>query len=185
MRTLRTELDQIFGEIVIRIDSGSGFVDVRSSAIPVATLLRRGGTKAHPDTRIGCRNERDLTLRIGGTEARIAPASAGISRRSYRVDVEIHSVAYRLVPDGPGSSALSRNGRRIGRMWADHDGGAWAEWIHFRRLESNDASLVTEHIEYGDVQPTDATIGYLLAAAYGTGAPARWELLLRGLLSLG
>jgi hypothetical protein len=179
---MSTERDPAFGEVKIRIDSESGLVDVRGPAIPAASLQRGTGPGTDAGSRIGSRDQRDLCLLVGGAEARIAPAPGRLSRRSYRVDALVNGVRFRLVPDAPSRSALYRDGRRLGRFWADDSGGVGAEWSD-GRVAPDGWGLEIRRRDRQEVEPLDAAVGYLLAAAYGTGAPARWEVLLRALLS--
>lgn len=167
MDSMSAQVDDRFGEVTVRIDSEGGLVEVRGPSLPPARLRRGVDGRVDRYSRIGSRDRAHLTLRVGDAEAVIAPAPGGVTRRSYRVDARVHSVAYRLVPNGPSTSALRRDRAQIGTLVADEDGGVTAIW----------ATSPT-------VRPTDAAVGYLLAAAFGTGAPPGWEVVLHGLLAL-
>ncbi len=47
------------------------------------------------------------------------------------------------------------------------------------------SGVVTERREPRGIEPRDAAVGYLLAAAYGTGAPPAWVVLLQAGLFVG
>jgi hypothetical protein len=184
MNTVNTEFDPMFGEVMVRIDTEAGIVEVNGPHIPSSALCRTPGCPASRGSRIGCRNPQELTLQVGGTTARITPAAGGFTRRSYRVEAIVDPVTYRLMPNQPGRSALTRDGHRIACIWADHDGGVRVEWANPHPHESDPAGLVAEQAAHKKLEPRDASIGYVLAAAYGTGAPAGWELVLGGLLAI-
>jgi hypothetical protein len=184
VNTVNTESDPMFGEVMVRIDTEAGVVEVLGPRIPSSTLRRTPGFPARPGSRMGCRSPQGLTLHVGDTTAYITPAVGGLTRRSYRVDALVDRVTYRLRPNRPSSSVLSRDGHRIACIWADHEGGVRVEWASTHHRPSAPAGLVTEQTKNKKLEPRDASVGYLLAAAYGTGAPARWELILKGLLAV-
>lgn len=150
---MQIETDELFGDLTVHVNPEDGCVEVGGTNIPSATLQRLDGAKPDPHSPIGTRDAEHLALRVAGTAARISPGAGRVSRRSYRVDVEHGEVRYRLVPDSFDTSKLLRNGTKIGRLCADAEGGVSAQWEQNRRVESQ-----------------DATVGYLLAAAFGTGA---------------
>jgi hypothetical protein len=170
--------DELFGEVSLRIDRGAGLVEVWGATIPSASLWRQPTAKPDRFCAIGSRDGARLTLRVGGEECSIMPGRGGITRRSYRVDARVDGVVYRLVPDGSASSALRRDGRRIAEVIADHEGGVRAHWVT-RRTATSGAGARARNDDR--ITPMDASVGYLLAAAYGTGAPRLLEVFVHGL----
>jgi hypothetical protein len=151
--TTQIELDPFFGELTVSVDKDDSLVAVQGSAVPPATLWRRDGAKPDPYSPIGTRDGEHLVMRVAGEPARISPGRGRLSRRSYRVDVQHGDMSYRLVPSSHSTSDLMRNGARIGNLCADGEGGVAAQWQPDQR-----------------VTPMDASVGYLLAASFGTGA---------------
>lgn len=150
--------DEHFGEITVRLEE-QGYLVVEGARILPGTLRRNPGAKVDEQVAIGTRAPEQLTLAIGGTAATLRPAKGGLSRRSYRVDAEYDGAKYRLLPDSIPSSRLTRDGRHIGDFSSDGDGRVSAEWC-----------------EGADVRPADASVGYALAAAFGTGGQPWWML---------
>ncbi|MFD3699415.1 hypothetical protein ACFWUZ_25320 [Streptomyces sp. NPDC058646] len=151
--------DTRFGGITVR-QEGQARIEVDGGGIPRVTLERDPAAEADPQIAIGTRDPGLLTLRIDGREARLTPAKATLTRRSYRVDVEYEGARYRLVPDSVPSSRLTRDGVHLGDFSCDGDEMVIAEW--------------KEGVE---VEPVDASVGYALASAFGTGAQPLWMML--------
>lgn len=148
-----TETDTLFGELTVQINQEDGLVVVSGSEIPTAALLRRDGATPDPHAPIRSRDATHLDLDVAGVASEVLPARGGLTRRSYRVDVQHDGASYRLVPSTRDKSTLLRNGTKLGRLWAVTDGGVLADWK-----------------PGAHVDPQDAAIGYLLAASFGTGA---------------
>lgn len=157
--------DTRFGAIIVRQD-GQEAVQVEGEGIPRVTLERDPGSEVDPQTAIGTRDPAHLTMRIDGREVELKPAKGGVTRRSYRVDVEYEGALYRLVPDSVPSSRLTRDGKHIGDFSSDGDELVLAEW-------QEDAEL----------RPADASIGYALASAFGTGGQPMWMMIADGVSS--
>ncbi|MFD8980132.1 hypothetical protein [Streptomyces sp. NPDC059564] len=157
--------DTRFGGITVRQD-GQDRLEVEGEGIPRVVLERDPESEVDPQTAIGTRDPAFLTLRIDGREAELKPAKGALSRRSYRVDVEFEGVAYRLVPDSVPSSRLTRDGAHIGDFSSDGDELVLAEWR-----------------EDAEVRPLDASVGYALASAFGTGGQPMWMMIVDGVSS--
>lgn len=146
------ERDALFGEVQIEVDGDAGTVVVRGAAVPTAVLRRRDGARADAHSPIRSRDGAGLDLVVDDTPASIRPGPGRLTRSSYRVDVDLAGRSYRLVADDRDRSVLSRGGERLGQLWAVADDSVSATWDTGREIEA-----------------TDAALGYLLAAAYGTG----------------
>ncbi|MER5870023.1 hypothetical protein [Streptomyces sp. NPDC002044] len=157
--------DTRFGEITVRQD-GQLSLQVEGEAIPRVTLERDPGSAADPQTAIGTRDAEHLTMRIDGRKVGLKPAKGGLTRRSYRVDVEYEGARYRLVPDSVPSSRLTRDGAHLGDFSSDGDELVLADW-------KEDAEL----------RPADASVGYALASAFGTGGQPMWMMIADGVSS--
>ncbi|MET8749285.1 hypothetical protein ABZW32_04270 [Streptomyces sp. NPDC004667] len=157
--------DTRFGGITVRQD-GQDRLEVEGEGIPHVVLERDPGSEVDPQTAIGTRDPAFLTLRIDGREAELKPAKGALSRRSYRVDVEFEGVGYRLVPDSVPSSRLTRDGTHIGDFSSDGDELVIAEWR-----------------EDAETRPLDASVGYALASAFGTGGQPMWMMIVDGVSS--
>ncbi|MGW5848984.1 hypothetical protein ACWFQ8_13720 [Streptomyces sp. NPDC055254] len=151
--------DTLFGEITVR-RQGQDRIDVQGGAIPSATLRRDAASPPDPAVAIGTRDPDNLTLHIDGHRADLRPAKGRLSRRSYRVEATYDGARYRLVPDSLTTSRLTREGVHLGDFSCDGDEHPRARWQDGR-----------------DVRPADASIGYLLASAFGTGAQPLWMML--------
>ncbi|MFE0600778.1 hypothetical protein ACFW2T_26295 [Streptomyces sp. NPDC058892] len=157
--------DTRFGGITVHQD-GQLRLEVDGEGIPSVVLERDPASEADAQIAIGTRDAAFLTLRIDGREAELKPAKAGLGRRSYRVDVEFEGVRYRLVPDSIPSSRLIRDGAHIGDFSSDGDELVLAEWR-----------------EDEEVRPLDASVGYALASAFGTGGQPMWMMIVDGVSS--
>ncbi|MFP3988961.1 hypothetical protein U9R90_15965 [Streptomyces sp. E11-3] len=151
--------DDRFGEVTVQLAAEQGELVVEGELIPRVTLRRDPAADVDEQVAIGTREAARLRLTVGGAEAVLRLGKGGISRRSYRVDVEHDGVRYRLVPDSVPSSRLTRDGAYVGDFLSDGDGRVIAEWR-----------------EGSDVRPTDAAVGYALAAAFGTGGQPWWMM---------
>ncbi|WP_406343732.1 hypothetical protein [Streptomyces sp. NBC_00648] len=143
-------------EPVVEFDADAGTVTVSGEGLP-AVALRRTGGKANDHTPVGTRDAGLLTLAVDGEPARISIAKGRLTRRSYRVDVRCGTAKYRLAPDSIAGSRLVRDGRRLGTLMCDGDGRVEADW--------HDGAKVL---------PLDVSMGYALAAGFGTGAQPMW-----------
>lgn len=139
------EFDPVAGAVTV---SGDGLRRVE---------LRRTGGEPDAHTPVGTRAADRPALTVDGEPAGLDPAGGRLTRRSYRVDAVCGAVRYRLVPDSPAGSRLLREGRRLGTLQCDGDGRVDAEWR-----------------EGAKVPPLDVSVGYALAAAFGTGAQPMW-----------
>ncbi|MFD3938474.1 hypothetical protein ACFWSF_05215 [Streptomyces sp. NPDC058611] len=157
--------DTHFGAIIVRQD-GQEALQVEGEGIPRVTLERDPGSEADPQTAIGTRDPAHLTMRIDGRKIELKPAKGGLTRRSYRVDVACEGALYRLVPDSVPSSRLTRDGAHIGDFSSDGDELVLAEWQ-----------------EGAELRPADASIGYALASAFGTGGQPLWMMIADGVSS--
>ncbi|MEV8306864.1 hypothetical protein AB0P36_05740 [Streptomyces flavidovirens] len=151
------------GPVAITLDTANGRVEVAGPGIPTALLLRTDGnlsdngpsdsSRTDGVTPVGTRSARRLALTVGDTTALLVPARGHLSRRSYRVDATVAGITYRLVPHTLAESRLLRDGAGLGVFQADGDAQVVAVWSE------------------GTVpDPVDISVGYALAAAFGTGA---------------
>ncbi|MCX4692458.1 hypothetical protein [Streptomyces sp. NBC_01408] len=157
--------DTRFGGITVR-QEGQDRIEVHGERIPRVILERDPASEVDPRTAIGTRDADRLTMRIDGRQARLEPAKGALTRHSYRVDVEYGGARYRLVPDSVPSSRLTRDGVHLGDFSCDGDEMVLAEWT-----------------EGAEVEPVDASIGYALASAFGTGGQPLWMMLADGVSS--
>ncbi|MFH9723695.1 hypothetical protein ACH4M4_12120 [Streptomyces sp. NPDC017254] len=142
--------------VQIDLDGPAGTLRVSGYELPTVELVRAPGTRPDTHTPIGTRKPALLALTVDGEPAALRPARARLLRRSYRVDVRVDGIRYRLVPSSHLDSRLTRNGRRLGTLESAGDGRVDADWA---------------------VAPTplDRAVGTALAAAFGTGAAPWWE----------
>ncbi|RSS79423.1 hypothetical protein EF918_17520 [Streptomyces sp. WAC06614] len=159
--------DEIFGVIEVLLDTEGGTVNVRGPGLPDALLTRAAQARPNRYAPIGTRDGSHLSLTIDSRSAAVAPARAWLPRRSYRVDTRAGSTRYRLTPCSPAASKLLKGKKRIGEFSSRGDGSVTATWRQ-------------------NVHPTpqDAAMGYLLAAAFGTGSRPLGDLLLDALDAL-
>lgn len=122
---------------------------------------------------IGTRDPDHLTLLVDGAEETLRPSKGFLTRRSYRVEVVsgARECGYLLVPDSLGTSRLLRDERLLGIFTSTGDGNVTVEW----EAESDSGRVL---------EPYDASVGYALAAAFGTGAEPMWKLTLNAVLEL-
>ncbi|WP_371677832.1 hypothetical protein [Streptomyces sp. NBC_01276] len=162
-RSGRTPIeDTRFGVITVR-QEGQDRVEVRGEGVPRVVLRRAPGAEADPRIAIGTRDPEHLTMTVDGRAAVLRPAKGALSRRSYRVDVEFEGVGYRMVPDSVPGSRLTRDGLHLGDFSSDGDELVLAEWR-----------------DTAEVRPVDASIGYALASAFGTGGQPMWMMIVEG-----
>ncbi|MFD9796143.1 hypothetical protein ACFWXK_34890 [Streptomyces sp. NPDC059070] len=143
-------------EPTVAYDPDTGTVTVHGEGLP-AVVLRRTGGRADDHTPVGTRDAARLALTVDGGAAGLTLPKGRLSRRSYRVDVRCDGGAYRLIPDSLATSRLLRDGRRLGSLTCDGDGRVTADWR-----------------EGAKVLPLDVSLGYALAAGFGTGAQPMW-----------
>ncbi|GEB61827.1 hypothetical protein [Streptomyces gardneri] len=144
--------------VQIDLDGPAGTLRVSGHGLPTVELVRAPGTAPDAHTPIGTRKPALLALSVDGEAAVIRPARGRLLRRSYRVDVRVEGVRYRLAPCGYVDSRFTRDRRRIGTLTSSGDGRVIDEWD-------------------GDPTPHDLALGTALAAAFGTGASPWWETL--------
>ncbi|WP_245700773.1 hypothetical protein [Streptomyces roseifaciens] len=159
--------DDRFGEITVLLNDEEGWVEVLGDAIPPAALDRAAGAETDAHVPIGTRKGAHLTMTVDGDPVRLAPGKGKLSRRSYAVDVTRDGITYRLVPDSIAGSRLLKDGKHIGDFSSDGDGRVLAEWK-----------------EGADVSPADASVGYALAAAFGTGGQPMWMMAIEAAAEL-
>ncbi|WP_246212967.1 hypothetical protein [Streptomyces abyssomicinicus] len=159
--------DPIFGAFAVCLDDATGELRLVGEALPEVVVRRAQGTQLEVHVPIGSRDADRLTMTIGGSAARLAPAKGFLTRTSYRVDVHHDKVHYRLIPVTLGESRLLRDGVALGVFTSTGDGAVTAEW--------QDAA---------GQEPQDAAVGYSLAASFGTGAEPMWKLTLDAALAL-
>lgn len=146
------ERDALFGDVQVEVDGTTGTVVVRGDAIPATVLRRLEGAMPYPHAPIGSRDAAGLELLVDGVPAAIRPGPGKLLRSSHRVEVEHAGRKYLLIGDSLDKSELLRDTSIRGRLWAVADAGVSAEWSTTMNVDA-----------------VDAAIGYVLAAAFGTG----------------
>lgn len=158
--------DEWFGSVRITPpDEDSAVVRVEGPGVPTATLVRTGDVRDHPQAPVGTRDAARLTMTVGGDTAGLHLGAGRLTRSSFSVSADLPGRAYVLKPAGAFSSVLRRNGQQVAVFvnGGDELSAAW-------RPESASPSA------------EDAAVGYLLAAAFGTGAAHTGELVFEALL---
>ncbi|MFJ2739458.1 hypothetical protein ACIO3O_07295 [Streptomyces sp. NPDC087440] len=152
--------DPLFGAVTVII-APHARITVSGPAIPRTDLTRTGGIDgADTYSAIGTRSATHLTLTVDDTPASITPGRGRLRRSTYKIDATHAGVHYRLVPTSLNTSSFLRDGATLGEFTADGDETVLVEWR-----------------EDTTPQPVDASIGYTLAAAYGTGGQPMWLTL--------
>ncbi|WP_327070701.1 hypothetical protein OG500_34155 [Kitasatospora sp. NBC_01250] len=150
-----SRIDDIrFGIVELTVDPEAGHITVTGPKLPPVALRRSPGTDSDRRSPIGTRAPALLELEIDGTVVAVDPGLGFVSRRSRRVDVRHDGRHYRLTPTADDRSTLLRDDHRIGEFVLSPDAVAGADWD----VESQ-------------IAPLEAALGYLLAAAFGVGAP--------------
>ncbi|MCX5200271.1 hypothetical protein OG897_02170 [Streptomyces sp. NBC_00237] len=153
--------DPLFGPVTVAI-APHAHITVSGPAIPRTDLVRSGGLDgADPHSAIGTRSAAALTLTVANAPAAVRPGKGRFRRSTYKVDATHDGIHYRLVPTSIGTSTFLRDGKPLGEFTADGDETVLVEWR-----------------EDADPQPVDASVGYTLAAAYGTGGQPMWMTLI-------
>ncbi|MEV4925576.1 hypothetical protein AB0L03_22560 [Streptomyces roseoverticillatus] len=146
--------DPAFGPVRIRVDGDEGVAEITGQGLPQAVLRRALKTVPRASVPIGTRDAAALTLTVGGTHAGLSLGKGRFTRRSYAVEAAYEGHAYRLVPRGETFSRLSLDGTVLGDFTSPgHGRPGRATWKPRAKA-----------------LPQDAAIGYVLAAAFGTGA---------------
>ncbi|MDT0454950.1 hypothetical protein RM550_04225 [Streptomyces sp. DSM 41527] len=161
--------DPLFGTVDVDLDHEAGVLVVVGDGVPRADVRRAAGTPLESHVPIGTRDPGRLTMSVDGTAVSLRPAKGFLTRGSYRVDIGSGAKEYghRLVPVSLGTSRLLREGTSLGVFTSTGDGIVTAEW------------------ETGTAPgPYDASVGYALAAAFGTGAEPMWKLTLDAALAI-
>ncbi|MFF3325678.1 hypothetical protein [Streptomyces sp. NPDC002889] len=156
--TPAAQQDDLFGEITVRPDNQESLV-VEGERIPRIEVHRAPGSQKDDQVAIGTRDPRHLTMTVNGAQVALRPAKGRLSRRSYRIEVEYDGTVWVLLPDSIPGSRLTRDGSHLGDFSSEGDGRVIAEW----RAEA-------------EVHPLDASVGYALAAAFGTGGQPAWMM---------
>ncbi|MFF0745198.1 hypothetical protein ACFYVL_32845 [Streptomyces sp. NPDC004111] len=158
-------VDTLFGEIAVRLEDQDRLT-VEGDGIPTVVLERDPESESDPLIAIGTRDPAALTMTVDGTDAVITPAKGKFRRQTYRIDVVHDGAHYRLEPDSVPSSRLTRDGVHLGDFSSDGDETVIAEWR-----------------EDAEVRPADASVGYALASAFGTGGQPLWMMLVDAVTS--
>ncbi len=147
--------DHRYGSIVVTVESQRSVV-LEGDNVPLVRIERVDGSTLSDTVPVGTRRSGDLTMTLDGQPVRLSPARGRLSRRSYRIDITHAGARYRLQPNSFSGSRLRRDGQRLGELfWLDED--RFAEWE-----------------QHADLRPSDAALGYALAASFGTGAQPYW-----------
>ncbi|MFF7726006.1 hypothetical protein [Streptomyces sp. NPDC008001] len=159
--------DDLFGDITVLLNDEEGWVEVLGDAIPPVAVDRAPEAETEDHVPIGTRDPARLTMTVDGEPVALVPSKGKLSRRSYAVDVTRGGTVYRLVPDSIAGSRLLKDGQHLGDFSSDGDGRVLAEWK-----------------EGADVAPADASVGYALAAAFGTGGQPMWMVAIEAAAEL-
>ncbi|CAM5615479.1 hypothetical protein SSPIM334S_02669 [Streptomyces spiroverticillatus] len=152
--------DPLFGPVTVSITPHRR-ITVSGPGIPRTDLIRNGGIDgADTYSAIGTRSAAALTLTVEDTPAEIRPGRGRFRRSTYKIDATHEGTHYRLVPTSMATSTFLRDKTVLGEFTADGDETVLVEWK-----------------EDADPQPVDASVGYTLAAAYGTGGQPMWLTL--------
>ncbi|MFF7638269.1 hypothetical protein ACFZB9_34745 [Kitasatospora sp. NPDC008050] len=143
-----------FGIVELTVDPEQGRMAVTGPKLPPVSLRRSAGTDSDRRSPIGTRAPARLELVIDGAVVAVDPGLGFVSRRSRRVDVRYDGRYYRLTPTADDRSTLLRDDHRIGEFVLSPRTVAGADWD----VESQ-------------IAPVEAALGYVLAAAFGVGAP--------------
>ncbi|WP_030299478.1 hypothetical protein [Streptomyces katrae] len=165
--------DPLFGAVRIELDHEAGTLGVSGEGLPPVEIRRAPHTVPESHVPIGTRDPEHLTLLVDGAEETLRPSKGFLTRRSYRVEVVsgARECRYLLVPGSLGTSRLLRDERLLGLFASSGDGRVSADWEAPGKSE-------------GARDPYDASVGYGLAAAFGTGAEPMWQLTLNAALDL-
>ncbi|MFD7555834.1 hypothetical protein ACFV9E_15025 [Streptomyces sp. NPDC059835] len=165
--------DPLFGAVRIELDHEVGTLGVSGDGLPPVDIRRAPNTVPESHVPIGTRDPERLTLLVDGAEETLRLSKGFLTRRSYRVEVVsgARECSYLLVPDSLGTSRLLRDGRLLGVFTSSGDGRVSADW---------EAVGESERVR----DPYDTSVGYGLAAAFGTGAEPMWQLTLNVALDL-
>ncbi|WP_051740239.1 hypothetical protein [Kitasatospora sp. MBT66] len=146
--------DPRHGRVEISVDREHGVVDVNSSSLPNATVMRRQGSMAGDPSPIGTRDPKQLVLTVGSDSGQVSPGTGFATRRSYRIRVEYRDASYELTPRSANVSRFSRNGVELATFDRAPTGAMEVSWA-----------------PQASITPGEAALGYLLVGAYGVGSP--------------
>lgn len=173
--------DARFGAIAIERAEDDRTVNVSGEAIPTGSLARTGGARRRGDVPIGTRDPRYLHLEIDGRTYDVRPAAGRLTRRSYRIDIAGHGQSWLFDPAARHGHRLLRGERatapvELGVFGAGRVAIAaqWAEPSH-----TGDTSK-----EPDVITADDCALGYLLSAAFGTGAQALPMAIFQGTVDI-
>ncbi|MEV4315483.1 hypothetical protein [Actinocrispum sp. NPDC049592] len=158
--------DDLFGKLSVVINDSC--VTVCGDRLPEVVLRRKEGATINTYVPIGTRDPAGLSLSVDGSDALISPRPGKYSRRSYRVTAEFGGARYLLTPASATTSRLLRDGQPLGDLSTPESGQISAEWT-----------------DINAVGPTDAAIGYALAASFGAGARLFVFVMLEGIVDAG
>lgn len=125
---------------------------VSGERIPPATVQRSGGATADGRTPLGTRDPKCIDFRVVGERVAVCPGPGFLSRRSYRVAIELHGQWYRFAPTSGTTSGLRRDGATIATATAGQGGSVSVRW----QMEP---------------RAVEASLLYALASAFGVGGP--------------
>jgi hypothetical protein len=145
-------------ELSVDVDATEGriaAVAVAGDATTNAVVERVGEPRIAKHVPIGTRQVAHLRMRVNEVAAELRPGLGRYARGTYKVTVVHNGATYRLRPRNAYTSRLNRDGMRLGDFRRTSDGVVHVDWFERNR---------------DSVTPTDAAVGYVLAAAFGTGA---------------
>lgn len=169
-------IDVLFG--CVRVEVGSGHVEVSGDALPPVVLVRAPDAAVRVGIPIGTRDASALALTVDGEPVELRPARGGLTRRSYRVAVRRGADDLLFTPSSPTTARLVRGRRYRG----DNELGTFerADGSLLPARWSEDVSALGVRVAGLGPLPWEAAVGYALAAAFGTGAQFFLGLLLEG-----
>ncbi len=170
-------LDPLYGPILLERDRDGSRVTVCGESIPTASINRTSDAAVRSDVPIGTRDGGQLRLMLGGNEFDVRPSPGRFSRRSYRVEVTGHGHSWLFTPASPTAHRLVQGSRytghnEIGIFTSDED--------EVRVELSQEISVAGAVAHKVDSTPLDCALGYLLTAAFGTGAQLMLAAIVTG-----
>lgn len=176
MEPIRVDDDR-FGAIEVVLERGAR-CEVRGEGIPT-TVVRHldGASRASAVAPIGTRDGARLEAHVGGAPVLLTPGPARVMRGSYRVRADVGGERLLLTPCSPHESRLVRGWRYRGSnqlgVYRSFDGELDCIW-------DETVVLGRRAFEAIEATPLEASLGYALAASFGTGASFAFMAMLEG-----
>lgn len=147
--------DPRFGTVEVTVDPTIGYMSVQGPRVPRASIRRSLGIDSDHRSPIGSRAPSHLELVVDGHAVPLDTGIGFLSRRSRRVEVDYNGHRYRFAPVKKHRSVLTRDGRLVGEL----------------ARKKPEAGVSPTWDPGADAAPAEAALVYVLAAAFGVGAP--------------